>query len=299
MPRKKKSPYYDISGNIKIPLTIKEKIKIHNNQNKYFHDALNGKYHDNNLKNKDYFDKEYMSFVVEIYKNKFQLEINYLNKHIMYMYIMDREFENNKMVIKIGYTYHLVKRNKQLCTEFNCQIYLIGIKEINAESDEQKFHDYMMQMKKELNIPYKKKNKKTNKETDKFELYLLCDEVIKEFNNYDIQLHNKLYLEKEKTRQLEIQAEVDKEKEKTKQLEIQADLEKLKLQVDKEKEKTKQLEIQADLEKLKLQVEVDKEKEKTKQTEVDKEKEKTRQLEIQADLEKLKLQIELKNVNNQ
>ncbi len=66
MPRKNKSPYYDISGNIKIPLTIKEKIKIHNNQNKYF----NRKYHDNNLKNKNYFDKEYMSFVVEIYKNK-------------------------------------------------------------------------------------------------------------------------------------------------------------------------------------------------------------------------------------
>ena len=277
MPKKNKSSIYDISGNIEILLTKKEKKTIYNNQNKYFHDALNGKYHENGLKNKDYFDKEFMSYVVEIYKNKIKLEICFLNKHIMYMYIMDREFDNNKMVVKIGYTYHLVKRTKQLCTEFNCPIFLIGIKEINAESDEQQFHNYMMQMKKELNVPYKKKNKKTNNETDKFELYLLCDEVIKEFNNYDIQLYNKLYLEKEKTKQLEIQAEVDKEKEKTKQLEIQ------------EKEKTKQLEIQT---------EVDKDKEKTKQLELQFQidKEKTKQLEIQTDLEELKLQIELKKL---
>ena len=88
----------------------------------------------------------------------------------MYMYIMDREFENKKMVAKIGYTYHLVRRNRQLCTDFECPIHLIGIKEINAESDEQEFYKYIM--KKDYHVLYKKKNKKINKEIGSLEKYL-------------------------------------------------------------------------------------------------------------------------------
>ena len=258
------------SGNKINSLSKKEKKTINDNKNKYFHEALNGKFIDNGLKNKDYYDKEYMIFVVNIYKNKFLLEIYYLNKHIMYMYIMDREFENKKMVAKIGYTYHLVRRNRQLCTDFECPIHLIGIKEINAESDEQEFHKYIMEMKKDYYVPYKKKNKKTNKETEKFELYILCSELVSEFNNYNVQLHNKLELEKEKTKQLQIQSEVDKEKEKTKQK---------REETQQKREETKQEEI-----KLKQEEEETKQEEiKLKQEEI-----KLKQLELQIELEKLK-----------
>lgn len=162
----------------------------------------------------------------------------------MYMYIMDKQFTDNKIVLKIGYTYSLFKRNKSLCDDFKCELYLIGIKEINAEEDEQRFHDFMRQMKKEYVYEHTKTttNKKTKetKEVKKFELYILCDDVINEFYNYKVELHNTLLIEQEKTKQIETQEKTKQDQEKTKQIEVQ--------------EKTKQIGFEIELKKIELEM---------------------------------------------
>lgn len=234
--QKQQSLYYDTSNNIIRDLSENELDEIIQNKNKYFHDALNGIFIDEEKKELNCKNKKYMIRIIEIYNTcRISLCANYLNKHIMYMYIMDKQFTDNKIVAKVGYTYSLYKRNKSLCDDFKCELYLIGIKEINAEKDEQKFHDFMRQMKKEYIYPHTKTiiNKKTNetKEVKKFELYILCDEIINEFNNYKVELHNTLLIEQEKTKQ---------EQEKTKQIEIQ--------------EKTKQMQIELEMKKIELQL---------------------------------------------
>jgi hypothetical protein len=234
--------YYDPSQNILFDLSKNQIEKINNNRNKLFHDALNGIFLDYEKNKLNCRNKKYMLRVVEIFNYYTNLIkqfpcINYLNKHIMYMYIMDRNFDNNEIIIKIGYTYHLYKRNKSLCNDFNCELYLIGIKEINSE-DEIKFHEYMKQMKKEYIFDYQKTINK--KKINKYELYLLHDEVINEFNNYNVQLHNNLLIEQEKTKQIEAQEKTKQDQEKTKQIEVQ--------------EKTKQMEIELEIKKLELQI---------------------------------------------
>jgi hypothetical protein len=168
---------------------------------------------------------------------------------------MDKQFTDDKMVLKVGYTYSLYKRNKSLCDDFKCELYLIGIKEINAEEDEKKFHEFMKQMKKEYIYPYKKttKNKKTNQtnEVNKFELYILCDEVINEFYNYKVELHNTLLIEQEKTKQIEAQEKTKQEQEKTKQIEVQEKTKQIEIELQ---EKTKQIEFEIELKKLDLEM---------------------------------------------
>jgi len=271
---KSKTEYYDTSNNTIRDLSKNELDEIIQNKNKYFHDALKGIFIDEEKKELNCKNKKYMIRIIEIYKTcRISLCANYLNKHVMYMYIMDKQFTDNKMVLKVGYTYSLYKRNKSLCDDFKCELYLIGIKEINAEEDEKKFHEFMKQMKKEYIYPYKKttKNKKTNQtnEVNKFELYILCDEVINEFYNYKVELHNTLLIEQEKTKQIEAQEKTKQEQEKTKQIEIEVQ-EKTK----QEQEKTKQIEIQ----------------EKTKQIEVELQ-EKTKQIEFEIELKKLDLEM--------
>jgi hypothetical protein len=271
---KPKTEYYDTSNNTIRDLSKNELDEIIQNKNKYFHDALNGIFIDEEKKELNCKNKKYMIRIIEIYNTcRISLCVNYLNKHVMYMYIMDKQFTDDKMVLKVGYTYSLYKRNKSLCDDFKCELYLIGIKEINAEEDEQKFHDFMRQMKKEYIYPHTKTiiNKKTNetKEVKKFELYILCDEVINEFYNYKVELHNTLLIEQEKTKQIEAQEKTKQEQEKTKQIEVEVQ-EKTK----QEQEKTKQIEVQ----------------EKTKQIEIELQ-EKTKQIEFEIELKKLDLEM--------
>jgi hypothetical protein len=163
---KPKTEYYDTSNNTIRDLSKNELDEIIQNKNKYFHDALKGIFIDEEKKELNCKNKKYMIRIIEIYKTcRISLCANYLNKHIMYMYIMDKQFTDDKMVLKVGYTYSLYKRNKSLCDDFKCELYLIGIKEINAEEDEQKFHEFMKQMKKEYIYPYKKTTK-NNRQTN-------------------------------------------------------------------------------------------------------------------------------------
>ena len=199
-------------------------------------------------------NKEYMDKVLD-FLNKYKINnfSEFINKHVMYMYIMTK-LHDNLVIFKIGYTANIIDRYKSLCNHFKCDFILIGIKNVNAQSDEIIFHNYMNTLPIKYNIKnYNKLNQK------KLELYKCHEEVINEFNNFKIVL-----IEQEKTKQIEYQ-------EKTKQIEYQ--------------EKTKQIEYQ---EKTKQ------EEEKTKQIEYQKktkqEKEKTKQLKLELQLLKLKIQ---------
>src|SRR5580692_4610360 len=133
---------------------------------------------------------------------------------------------------------------------------LVGVKEIYLEHEEKQLHAVLKICYPHLVIK-KKVNGVVTKEMYKFN-YILWEE----FQRYVPRTgkeHLKLMIEKEKTKQIEIQEteRTKQEKEKTKQIEIQ------KTKKNKqEKKKTKQIEIQ--------------ETERTKQ-----EKEKTKQIEIQ------------------
>jgi hypothetical protein len=137
------------------------------------------------------------------------------------------ELYNDLAIIKIGYTFNIINRYKSLCNDYKCNFILIGIKNINSESDEIMFHNYMKTLTNKYNIKYNSKSNKT-----KLELYKLDEEVINEFNNFKVVL-----IEQEKTKQIEYQ-------EKTKQIEYQ---EKTKQEI----EKTKQLKLELEILKLK------------------------------------------------
>ena len=197
-------------------------------------------------------NKEYMDKVLD-FLNKYKINnfSEFINKHVMYMYIMT-ELHDNLVIFKIGYTANIIDRYKSLCNHFKCDFILIGIKNVNAQSDEIMFHNYMDTLPIKYNIKnYNKFNQK------KFELYKCHEEVINEFNNFKIVL-----LEQEKTKQIEYQ-------EKTKQIEYQEKTKQEEEKTKQEEEKTKQIEYQ----------------EKTKQ-----EKEKTKQLKLELQLLKLRIQ---------
>ena len=208
-----------------------------------------------NIFKKSLNDKQYMLKILDIL-NKYKINnfSDFINKHVMYMYIMT-ELYNDLAIIKIGYTFNIINRYKSLCNDYKCDFILIGIKYINSESDEIMFHNYMKTLTNKYNIKYNSKSNQT-----KLELYKLDEEVINEFNNFKIVL-----LEQEKTKQIEYQEKTKQEIEKTKQ-----DQEKTKQEQEKtkqEQEQTKQIEYQ----------------EKTKQ-----EIEKTKQLKLELEILKLK-----------
>ena len=130
------------------------------------------------------------------------------------------ELHDNLVIFKIGYTSNIIDRYKSLCNDYKCDFILIGIKNVNAQSDEIMFHNYMNTLPIKYNIKnYNKSNQK------KLELYKCHEEVINEFNNFKIVL-----IEQEKTKQIEYQEKTKQEKEKTKQLKLELQLLKLKIQ---------------------------------------------------------------------
>ena len=185
-------------------------------ENNYFDKYLNTIFKDN---------PEYINKIFKLYKPTHIINLSdYIYKHIMYMFIME----------KIGYSNDFDNRKKKLCYDYNCDMFLIGIKLVNSEKDELKFHTFMKNIYPSLIFNYKLKN------NNKHELYFFDDIVINEFNNYNIELTNKLLIEKEQTKQIEYQTKQIEYQEKTKQLIVE--------------EKTKQLSIELELKKIELKL---------------------------------------------
>jgi hypothetical protein len=232
-----------------------------------------------NIFKKSLNDKQYMLKVLDIL-NKYKINnfSDFINKHVMYMYIMT-ELYNDLAIIKIGYTFNIINRYKSLCNDYKCNFILIGIKNINSESDEIMFHNYMKTLTNKYNIKYNSKLNKT-----KLELYKLDEEVINEFNNFKVVL-----IEQEKTKQIEYQEKTKQEleQEKTKQIEYQEKTKQIEYQEKtkqkQEQEKTKQIEYQEKTKQIEYQEKTKQEQEKTKQ-----EIEKTKQLKLELKILKLK-----------
>ena len=214
-------------------------------------------YNFKNIFKKSLNDKQYMLKVLDLL-NKYKINnfSDFINKHVMYMYIMT-ELYNDLAIIKIGYTFNIINRYKSLCNDYKCDFILIGIKYINSESDEIMFHNYMKTLTNKYNIKYNNKSNQT-----KIELYKLDEEVINEFNNFKIVL-----LEQERTKQIEYQEKTKQEQERTKQDQEKTKQIEYQEKTKQEQEKTKQIEYQ----------------EKTKQ-----EQEKTNQLKLELEILKLK-----------
>lgn len=103
----------------------------------------------------------------------------YLNKHVLYAFLMPLKTDNPCIIIKFGYTENIQQRVEDtLPKEYGCPVFLIGLKVIKGRSDEKIFHDAL-----KLRYPELHMGTEINR-VDKIELYGLHPILIKEFNNF-------------------------------------------------------------------------------------------------------------------
>ena len=208
-----------------------------------------GYLYNGNTTENTYENEEYVTVIISKYKS-YSAQIvysKYLNKHVMYFYIMDLNTDEKLFLCKIGYSYSIDSRERKLCDDFSCNLFPVGFLEINSESDEKRFHDLIVR--KYPNLPYvieKKKSTKSDEVNKKYEIYKLDPVLFEEFFKYNINLStNTVLIEQEKTKQE--QEKTKQEEEKTKQIVAQE-------KTKQEQEKTKQMELELEMMKLKLKI---------------------------------------------
>ena len=67
----------------------------------------------------------------------------YHKKHVMYLIlILCRDpLDKNRIIVKIGYSHDFIQRLNQLRSENeNCNVYVLGLKYVNSQTDEKEFH---------------------------------------------------------------------------------------------------------------------------------------------------------------
>ena len=197
----------------------------------------------------------------------------YNNEHVMYAFIMDLHNVANLYIVKYGYTADIFERIKTLKTEYNCEIFLVGLMKIKSKKDEEKFHKYLKDTYPELH--YKCKINGSNKK----ELYYLSDKLMYEYDNYNegerIE-ENKKEIEDEEIKEYMLNMERKSEEIYGKQQMVATGEV---TEFIKEIEKTKQMELtvkQTEIELKNKEIEYKIEKEKTKQKEYE-----TKQKEIE------------------
>ena len=153
-----------------------------------------------------------------------------------YLYVFLMDTSNNIPLCKIGYTYIVDNRKKDLACKLKLDLKLLCIMPINGEYEEKKLHKYL-----KIKCPYCIMNYIYPNNTKSDEIYKIHPNLFHELYHYIKTLEktndNRLLLVQEKTKQIELQ-----EKEKTKQ-----EQEKTKQEQEKtkqEQEKTKQIELQ-------------------------------------------------------
>lgn len=105
-----------------------------------------------------YSNENLVNFVKEKIKNFKKSNWNkYLNRHVMYFFIITLEDPNglNRILCKIGYSCDLLKRIKSLEGEYKCKFYLIGIKLVHSVQDEKEFHNLLKKKFPELYVDLK------------------------------------------------------------------------------------------------------------------------------------------------
>ena len=104
----------------------------------------------------------------------------YLNKHVMYFFIITLEDPQNlnRILCKIGYSCDLLKRISSLQNEYKCKFYLIGLKLVHSVQDEKEFHNLLKKKYSEFIVDLKIGN------TDKDETYVFDMELYKTYMNF-------------------------------------------------------------------------------------------------------------------
>ncbi len=216
----------------------------------------------------------YLSLSIYNFYNNFVIS-KVINIHLMYMFILDvdltklnlkksilnkfeKRFGHLRLILtKIGYTYHLLDRIQALKKKFKCNVYLIGLKQVNSEHDETEFHKILkdnypelfekLYIETDMSKKLDKDNVKDKVLSD--ETYIFNEKLLQEFFNYKVVVKDDLAIEKEKTNQLDKQIAI-KDKEiaiKNKDLEmkdkeielVEKEIELVKLKIKlKEMEKT-------------------------------------------------------------
>jgi hypothetical protein len=153
-------------------LLMQDNKMVLNNDVKPIHNIYNSKHHKYSYQDSD----DIVKLIELVAINKITI-MKYHKQHVIYIFIIPIYNEERLVIIKIGYSYDIVKRIKDLQDEYKCkQIYLIGIKIIPGERYEDEFHTAMQIRYPELHYNY---NIKTKRKT---ELYYLSDILIEEFN---------------------------------------------------------------------------------------------------------------------
>ena len=169
--------------------------------------------------------KDYISNCLSNFAFNFPKE----DGNYLYAFLLDKE-ENNKPLLKIGYTANITDRNISLKIALNCNLYLLYWKIIDGEYQEKEFHKFLQTKYKNLHFLLKKKDKIYK------EIYLFHPNIMDLCVMYEFPIKNLLSIEQEKTKQIELQ-------EKTKQIELQEKTKQIETieRTKQEQEKTKQL----------------------------------------------------------
>ena len=260
------NPYneYDISKNlIKSIINELEKKKIYSNS------ILKELFLTDNI----FIKEEFCKKIIDNYNNEL-IYTNYINKNVMYLYLFVDESKENfkeKYLLKKGFSNMIDFREYQLIKEYNVKLYLLGLYEIKNENYEKIYHKFNHLKNLKIKLTYKRKTKNKDisgnyimKIISKDEIYEVSPKSIYEFFMYGIYMQNfvesnnielkkiECEIEKEKTKQIELQEKTKQEEEKTKQEE-----EKTKQKIEdtnQEKLKLKQLELQIKLKQLELNI---------------------------------------------
>jgi prophage antirepressor-like protein len=114
---------------------------------------------------------------------------NFIDKNVVYFYITSIKNINNidELVIKIGYSKQITKRYEEHRARFGANFKLIAVKEVNDIDDEQRLHNHIKLKYPEL-IYYFQIRDLSGKKKGADEFYIYNDILLKEFNNFNVDI---------------------------------------------------------------------------------------------------------------
>lgn len=114
---------------------------------------------------------------------------NFIDKNVVYFYITSIKNINNidELVIKIGYSKQITKRYEEHRARFGANFKLVAVKEVNDIDDEQRLHNHIKLKYPEL-IYYFQIRDGSGKKKGADEFYIYNDILLKEFNNFNVDI---------------------------------------------------------------------------------------------------------------
>lgn len=167
-----------ISRKPSLDLTVKENsdnfINLVDNQKEILPPIKSNDIFKNRIKFFDFDNKEDVKRIEDLICETMSIDISqYVHKHTLYFFVLT--LKDKYILCKIGYTFDILQRLRDLRREYKCEFHLIGIKEIESEHSEKLFHKSIKMMCPEM-YPKLKINGKL-----KEEVYYLNDKLINKF----------------------------------------------------------------------------------------------------------------------